>query len=81
MHNFYLVRFAKSAPNQPICWMLLILKGMHPDMEVMLGAYQSIAMRQKANGMCQQQSSAPWAEAHTIMHHFCPVRVAKPSQN
>ena len=44
MHNFYLVRFAKSAPNQPICWVLLILKGMHPDMEVMLGAYQSIAM-------------------------------------
>ena len=27
-----------------------------------------------ANQMCQHQSSAPWKEAHTTMHHFYLVR-------
>ena len=35
--------FAKSAQNQPICWALWGLNGMHPDMQVMPQACQSTA--------------------------------------
>ena len=38
-----LCTFAKSAQNQPICWVMWGLKGMHPDMQVMPQACQSIA--------------------------------------
>ena len=42
MNHFYLVRFVKSSQNQPIYWVLWGLKGMHPHMQLMLQACQSI---------------------------------------
>ena len=141
LHHFCPVRFVKSAQNQPICWVLLCLKGMHLGVQLMPQACQSFLIypqhkwnvssaiitsmdrgttrdmsflscafllnlpktspcagncgtwkgcilacnsypklanslpcTQKTNAMCQQQSSAPWKEAHTKVCHFCPVR-------
>ena len=44
MCDFCPVRFAKSAQNQPIKWVLWGLKGIHPDIQIMSQACQSIAM-------------------------------------
>ena len=43
MRHFYPVCFAKCAQNQPIQWVLWGKKGMHPDVQVMPQACQSIA--------------------------------------
>ena len=43
MCDFCPVRFAKSTQTKPIKWVLWGLKGMHPDMQVIFQAFQSIA--------------------------------------
>ena len=48
MHNFYPVRFVKSAPNQPISWMMWGLKGMYPDMQLKTQARLSITTHLQA---------------------------------
>ena len=48
MYHFCPVRFVKSAQNQPVCWVLWGVKGMHPDVQLMLQACESVATRQQA---------------------------------
>ena len=48
MHNFYPVRFVKSARNQPISWMMWGLKGMYPDMQLKTQARLSITTHLQA---------------------------------
>ena len=43
-----LCSFTKSAQNQPICWALWSLKGMHPDIQLMPQACQSVGTLSQA---------------------------------
>ena len=73
--------FVKSAQSQPILWALWGMKGKIPTCRPCSELVNPLPHTHKVNGTCQQQSSAPWMEAHTTMHHFCPVHFAKCAQN
>ena len=79
MHHFCSVRFAKCAQNQPTCWVPCGLKWMHPDMQLMPQACQSIAMQQQGKWnmptpiICSMNRAAHH-DASFLSCAFCQIR-------